>query len=92
MGPRTLCNACGLVWAKLLKKRSKESKQGGTGKTAQGRSSNANAGNANASNSNNAGGGSNGMNVSMGSPRADSNDGESDFGDVSRDGRMDDGR
>ncbi|EEB86653.1 hypothetical protein MPER_16318, partial [Moniliophthora perniciosa FA553] len=24
MGPRTLCNACGLVWAKLVKKRERE--------------------------------------------------------------------
>jgi hypothetical protein len=29
MGPRTLCNACGLVYAKMIKKRAKENGQNG---------------------------------------------------------------
>ncbi|ORX88039.1 hypothetical protein K493DRAFT_341414, partial [Basidiobolus meristosporus CBS 931.73] len=27
LGPRTLCNACGLIWAKLSKKKAKEAQQ-----------------------------------------------------------------
>lgn len=29
MGPRTLCNACGLVYAKMIKKRARDSHNGG---------------------------------------------------------------
>ncbi|KAJ7147610.1 hypothetical protein C8R43DRAFT_526554 [Mycena crocata] len=36
LGPRTLCNACGLVYAKLVKKRMREDRAGGSGRAANG--------------------------------------------------------
>ncbi|KZT25136.1 hypothetical protein NEOLEDRAFT_1203914 [Neolentinus lepideus HHB14362 ss-1] len=37
MGPRTLCNACGLVYAKLIKKRTREAARGRGGGSGRGR-------------------------------------------------------
>jgi len=93
MGPRTLCNACGLVYAKLIKKRDRERGRSGSTKATQ---ENGKKGNVRGSSTSRAATGTQGAgggaddSLSVSGGESEEEDGEEDYGSGTSAGRRSD--